>query len=61
MGLEDAKISGMQNWNMSATEFKQFSDNSGAVVLLLKNYPQTAGMDGSKLDVLVTHVALDFT
>ena len=46
---------------MLATEFEQFSDNSGAVVLVLKNYPQTAGMDGSKLDVLVRHVGLDFT
>ena len=61
MGLEDAKISGMQKWNMSATEFKQFSDNSGSVVLVLKNYPQTAGMVGSKLDMLVRPESLDFT
>ncbi len=46
---------------MSATEFKQFSDSSGAVVLVLKNYPQTAGMVGSKLDMLVRPESLDFT
>ena len=46
---------------MLATEFEQFSDNSGSVVLVLKNYPQTAGMVGSKLDMLVRPESLDFT
>ena len=46
---------------MSATELNQISDNFGVLVLVLKNYSQTAGMDGSKLDVLVRRDGLDFT
>ena len=46
---------------MSATDLKHFSDTPRIAVFVLINYPQTAGMDGSKLDVLVRHVGLDFT
>ena len=46
---------------MSGTEFNQFSDNFAVVVLVLKNYSQTAGIGGSKLDVLVRPESFDFT